>query len=113
MKTENGLNNNDGFICSRCGNCCTVKGYVHLQDEELKKIAEYLSISLYEFTNTYTRLLPNRIGLSLIEDANGNCIFLSEERTCRINDVKPEQCRGFPLKWNFEGYEMICDGYYH
>lgn len=27
---------------------------------------------------------------------------------CRIQEVKPVQCRGFPNTWNFPGWEKEC-----
>jgi hypothetical protein len=28
---------------------------------------------------------------------------------CRIHEVKPAQCRGFPNVWNFPGWEKECE----
>ena len=30
------------------------------------------------------------------------------ENGCRINPVKPRQCRDFPNKWNFPGWRELC-----
>ena len=26
-----------------------------------------------------------------------------------INEVKPQQCRDFPNKWNFPGWRQVCE----
>ena len=28
---------------------------------------------------------------------------------CRVNDVKPDQCSGFPNTWNFPGWQDVCE----
>ena len=65
-----------------------------------------------EFLEEYTRLRPDRTGLSLTEAENGSCIFFEDGSAprCRINPVKPQQCRDFPLKWNFPNWQSECKG---
>jgi len=94
--------------CQRCGNCCRVRGYVRLREDEIDTIADYLGLSVSDFTKSYTRVTRDRRGLSLIEHADGSCIFLRDDSLCMINDVKPAQCRDFPHVWNFAGYENLC-----
>ncbi len=95
--------------CVRCGECCRVRGYVKLRPGEAERIAEYLDIPLYEFTSEYTRLTYDRQRLSLTEKEDGTCIFLEGNR-CTIDPVKPQQCRDFPVRWRFPGWEKICKG---
>lgn len=100
------------FRCRRCGNCCRWSGYVRLSETEIDVIAGFLGMSPGDFVERYTRLTADRSGLSLIEKADGACIFLTETRppACRIEAVKPRQCRDFPEKWNFPGWEKECAG---
>ena len=103
--------NNKNFNCVRCGTCCKWPGYVRVSSDEIDAIAEFMQISSHEFIEKYTRLTSDRRGLSLIEHDNGLCVFYRESPPeCVINDVKPAQCRNFPLKWNFEGWEKECRG---
>lgn len=95
--------------CKRCGACCRVHGYVKLRLGEAESIAEYLKMPLYDFTSEYTRLTHDRTILSLIEKEDGSCIFL-DGNDCMIEEVKPKQCNGFPMKWKFPGWEIICKG---
>jgi len=93
----------------RCGACCRWQGYVRISDKETLCIAGYMGLDVEEFTRKYTRLTEDRRSLSLIEKEDGSCIFLAPESNyCIINNVKPEQCSDFPMKWDFEGWENIC-----
>lgn len=87
------------FHCQRCGTCCRVPGYVALTHDEVEKIAAFLGLDVYTFTARYTTLTYNRCDLTLIERADGGCIFLEPDNSCRIQSVKPQQCIGFPFAW--------------
>ena len=95
------------YQCDRCTACCKWPGDVRVEDDEIEKIAGFLGMDSQAFIEKYTRLRTNRTGLSLIEKENHECIMLDGE-SCRINPVKPEQCRGFPNKWNFPGWQQVC-----
>ena len=95
------------FQCIRCHACCRQEGYVRLGSGEAETIAKFLGMEIFSFTRDFTILTRDRQTLSLIEKPGGECIFLNDDG-CRINEVKPEQCRDFPLKWKFAGFETIC-----
>jgi Fe-S-cluster containining protein len=96
------------FDCQRCANCCRWPGDVIIDDAEVDAIARFLGISVREFVHSHTRLRANRAGLSLDEKPNGECIFL-DGIDCRIQPVKPRQCREFPNKWRFPGWREKCE----
>ncbi len=100
------------FHCLRCGNCCRWSGCVKVTDAEIDAIAAFLGMEPDRFLDEYTDLMPDRRGLTLIEAENGSCIFLEETDPpgCRIEPVKPAQCRDFPFRWNFPGWENECAG---
>ena len=98
----------EGFHCLRCGNCCRWPGYVRIAEAETEEIARFLNLGTTEFTTRYTVLMADRTGLSLIENTAGHCIFFDESAGCRIQPVKPRQCREFPTGWNFPGWEREC-----
>ena len=80
-----------------------------VEDEEIAKIAVFLGMREHEFVQEFTRIRANRTGLSLVDkDASSECIMLEGDE-CRIQDVKPTQCRGFPNIWNFPGWEKECE----
>jgi uncharacterized protein len=94
--------------CVRCGTCCRWPGYVRLRDDEADRIAAHLELDPRDFIERYTRLTEDRRTLTLIEGPDGGCIMLTEANLCRINPVKPRQCRDFPVRWRFPGYEALC-----
>ena len=99
------------FECKRCGTCCKWPGYVRLLDGESREIADYLRMDLHFFTSNYTIVTEDRRNLSLTEKNDGSCIFFTDNPpNCAINDVKPKQCRDFPLHWNFENWQEECEG---
>jgi len=98
------------FQCKKCGQCCRIDGAVHLQAEEVESIAALLGISVYQFTEKYTKLMPDRKSLTIIDGNGTSCVFLSDSGLCVINDSKPIQCRNFPMGWHYKGAETICRG---
>ncbi len=101
----------DEFVCRRCGQCCRVPGYVYLTSEEVTGIAASLKMEVEAFTARYTRLAPQRQGLSLIEAVDGSCVFLDGRGRCRIQSVKPAQCDAFPRTWRYSEMEAVCEGW--
>ena len=95
------------YQCERCTACCRWPGQVRLTESEITAIAAYLDISEEVFIQTYTRLNANRSGLALTDHDDESCIFLEGE-DCKIQPVKPNQCRAFPNLWNFPGFEKVC-----
>ncbi len=83
------------FECTGCGNCCTGSpGYVWLNDDEIVKIAEYLKITVQEFSRTYLRMVKGNFSL-LEHHKTYDCVFLKDNK-CQIYPVRPTQCRTFP-----------------
>ena len=99
------------FVCIKCGKCCTWSGYVIITDAEADQIAEFLNLDAKTFIAKFAKLTSSRKNLSLIEKDNGECIFFdSENHLCKIYEVRPKQCRNFPLKWNFPDWQNECKG---
>jgi Fe-S-cluster containining protein len=96
------------YQCQRCTNCCKWPGFVKLTEGDIAAISGFLGLAESEFIQTHTRLRPNRDGLALTDKPNGECVFL-EGRDCRVQAVKPAQCRGFPNAWNFPGWREVCE----
>ena len=81
---------------------------MQINDTEITGIASFLGVSEQNFVRDFTRIRKNRTGLSLKDkDGTTECIMLDGDR-CRIHEVKPLQCRGFPNTWNFPGWEEEC-----
>jgi len=83
-----------GYDCCKCANCCKAYSTI-LADDEVKRIADFLEMTTSDFIAEY------------LTDADASdekpymfkempCSFLSNDGRCRINDYKPDECRGFP-----------------
>src|SRR5512144_1158618 len=84
------------FGCTGCGACCGGSpGYVWVNEEEILALARRLGLSPDGFGRTYLRRVGTR--LSLIERADGDCVFFDRGRGCRVYDARPVQCRTFPF----------------
>jgi uncharacterized protein len=98
------------FECTSCGRCCSgpEEGYVWITPQEIAAAAAQLRVTTDEFMRRYTRRVGK--GLSLIEKANRDCIFLEAAadgtRRCMIYGVRPAQCQTWPF-WpnNLSGQE--------
>lgn len=95
------------YACQRCTACCRWPGQVKLDDPTIARLATHLGMGEHEFIQEYTRLDSDRRGLALKDKGAGECVFLEGEN-CRVQSVKPQQCRDFPNLWNFPGFEKVC-----
>jgi|GEM_PF-320646 len=99
------------FHCVRCGACCRWEGPVRISEPEADAIAAYLKIPVRDFIRDHTVLTADRRSLSLRENSDGSCVYYDRDaRCCRIQAVKPKQCRDFPTVWNFPGWKRLCAG---
>jgi Fe-S-cluster containining protein len=87
------------FRCTRCGACCTgAPGFVWVNDEELRQIAEHRGEPVEQAEGLYTyRARAARGGRTLREKANGDCVFYDRAAGCTIYPVRPRQCRTWPF----------------
>jgi len=95
------------YECQRCTACCRWPGPVRVTESEVNRIAEFLGLPVENFIRQHTQLAPDRRGLMLMEQASGACEFLTGN-DCRVESVKPQQCRDFPNGWNFPGWQEEC-----
>ena len=80
---------------------------MRLTDGEIARLAACKGISEFDFIQQFTRLTADRQGLALLDKANGECVFLAGNE-CSVQAAKPQQCRDFPNRWNFPGFEKVC-----
>ncbi|MFR4223185.1 MAG: YkgJ family cysteine cluster protein [Akkermansia sp.] len=109
------------YECTRCGACCRWAGDVCIETDEIHEISRFLNMDEQVFIDTCCRLRANRRGLSIRDAEDGACMMLTKDG-CRINPVKPRQCRDFPTngifpaggicaapeKWGRNGKHNIC-----
>jgi uncharacterized protein len=85
---------------------------VRLSDEEISRLANFKSMTEFDFIQQFTRLRADKRGLALKDKANGECIFLVGD-DCAVQAVKPDQCKAFPNLWSFPGFEKVCHAIPH
>jgi Fe-S-cluster containining protein len=84
------------FQCTGCGHCCTgdASRYVEAGPQEQERIRTYLHVGRAWFRRHYlTRVDANTDGLRI---RHGRCVFLDDNKRCRIYSVRPNQCRTYP-----------------
>jgi uncharacterized protein len=96
------------FACHQCGHCCTGEpGYVYVDERESRALADWLGLDVAVFYQTCLRRVPS--GLSLLERADGSCVFY--DGGCTVYGARPKQCRTYPFwpdvlgserRWNEE-----------
>ncbi len=100
------------FECTQCGHCCTGEpGYVWVEEEDIRRIAEFRREPIDEVNLIHVRRVGRR--WSLREKANGDCVFYDRQQGCTIYPVRPPQCRTWPF-WesnvaNSEAWERTCE----
>ena len=95
------------YDCQRCTACCRWPGEVRVGDAEITALARHLGLPDEAFIQQYTRLRFLRVGLALADNPDGSCIFL-DGRDCRVQPVKPQQCRDFPNRWKNQLFYERC-----
>jgi Fe-S-cluster containining protein len=83
------------FACQPgCTRCCEVTGYVYLSEQDLRRAAAFLGMTVAAFEARY--VLRYRHVLRLRKPRKGQCHFL-RDGGCSIHPVKPTQCRLYPF----------------
>ena len=93
--------------CQRCTACCRWPGQVRLSEQEITRLAKFLGLEETAFIQSHTRLTRDRRGRALLDKPDGSCVFLTGV-DCVVEPVKPQQCRDFPNRWSFPGFEQTC-----
>lgn len=84
------------FECTRCGDCCAGKpGYVWVELDEIRRLAEYVELSLEEFGARFLRRVGERV--SLVETREFDCVFWDSQEGCQVYEARPQQCRTWPF----------------
>ncbi|MDD4871232.1 MAG: YkgJ family cysteine cluster protein [Kiritimatiellae bacterium] len=91
------------FSCQRCGTCCRWSGHVLLTQQDIKTLSSTLGMNENNFIQCHTNITVNRAQLSLTEQADGACCFLTENNLCSVYASRPQQCRDFPHGWHVSG----------
>jgi Fe-S-cluster containining protein len=86
--------------CLACANCCRTSSPTFTRTD-IRRIAGFLGMREADFEKTY-----------LHADADGDyiprtrpCPMLGEDNRCRVYDVRPRSCRGYPHTDEKQGWE--------
>ncbi|MBF0430409.1 MAG: YkgJ family cysteine cluster protein [Fibrobacteria bacterium] len=86
------------FECQQCGNCCGgASGFVFLNEQEIKTLANKFNLTIPEFRAMYTDTLYGKKAVSLREKRNYDCILFDKTEGCKVYQNRPEQCRLWPF----------------
>jgi uncharacterized protein len=77
--------------CLECANCCKTTSPI-FRNVDIDRIAQHLGIRPSELTSKY---------LHIDEDGDwvlnqSPCVFLNDDNTCRVYEVRPKACREYP-----------------
>ena len=101
------------FTCNRCGNCCRGDGFVSLTERDIHRISEFLGLEPHDFLDQFAFFDKPAHEWRLRDqgDERQSCIFLQPDNSCRVHEVKPRQCTGFPTAWRADNIEDFCEGW--
>jgi Fe-S-cluster containining protein len=78
--------------CLKCGNCCKTVSPT-LTSEDIAQIATHLGMDAGAFTAAYLTESEDR---GLMEPKGMPCPFLADDNRCKIYEVRPTSCAGYP-----------------
>ena len=82
------------YDCCKCGNCCRSFSII-LDNDEIKRISAFLGLMENDFIVEYlTDADPE--DEKPYKFKTNPCKFLGDDGRCRIQDCKPDVCKGFP-----------------
>lgn len=94
----------DASACESCeGRCCTGEsGYIYVNKDEIKKIADVLKIDINELRVKYLFKKDYKYSIKELKHNDSyECIFYDRESNgCKIYDARPTQCKTFPF-WDY------------
>ncbi len=82
------------FDCQQCGDCCAGRGGIHVRSQEVEAMAAHLSMPVAEFRRNCVEASLTGPRLRVADEV---CIFLQEDKRCRVHPVKPFICRQWPF----------------
>jgi Fe-S-cluster containining protein len=87
------------FTClPNCGKCCDQPdGIVYLSEEDADRIAAHHGIPTAEWLANDCRRTHDGRWVLESNPEDGKCIYLNDDKTCRIYEKKPAQCSAFPF----------------
>lgn len=101
----------DPAVCDECqGRCCRGEsGTVHVSEQEMQALADYLQTNMVDFINTCLVRKANRPAIKEKRtEAESVCLFFdTETNRCSVYAVRPVQCRTFPFWEYFKAHPAL------
>jgi len=85
----------NSFECKMCGVCCYGEGGITVQDDEVERIASFLTINDEELVHNFCQKRNNKLYIKT--GKNGACVFFKDGEGCDIQSVKPAVCYQWPF----------------
>lgn len=88
--------------CLVCANCCKTSSPIII-NKDVERISAHLRMKAGDFVVKYLRIDED-------EDyvfQQTPCIFLNEDNTCQIYDIRPKACREYPHTNRKNMYEIL------
>jgi Fe-S-cluster containining protein len=86
---------NPPLSCLKCASfCCKLAGYVEVGRADIRRLAEYLGLTVPEFEKKHI-VEVTRKGEKLIKSGYDTCQFLSADRRCTVYAARPTDCRQY------------------
>jgi uncharacterized protein len=83
------------FECQQgCTNCCKVRGFVYLSENDVLRAAAFLKLTPEQFEEQHLVRFAHTIRLR--KPLDSQCHFL-RDNGCSIHPAKPTQCRLYPF----------------
>ena len=80
------------FKCQQCGYCCDGETTVSLDEDDVKRMCDYLQMDFTDVKERYLRVTGSTIQMKTID---GHCIFYDEG--CTVHPGRPWRCAQWPL----------------
>lgn len=77
--------------CLQCAHCCKTTGPL-FTDKDIERIAKHLRMKPVDFEIRFLRVDEDQDKVL----KNLPCLFLNEDHTCNIYEVRPKACREYP-----------------
>ena len=89
--------------CLQCANCCKTM-HPTWKKAEVKRVAGHFGMSYQEYFDKYLVLEDGDI-----MNRKAPCQHLEKDNTCRIYDIRPADCKGYPHTQN-KGFKLYISG---
>jgi uncharacterized protein len=85
------------FDCNGCGNCCIGKESIHINANDIKKIARHFKIPINKARMKYAKPHPTITDELTLKKTNPCKFHDATNRICKIYEDRPTICRLFPF----------------